>query len=84
MKKFMLELKNPNPKARGLTRWWWYGVSVEKEEIIEQLDEMVKNGIGGVEIQMMYPLAMDTEDQKNIAYFSPEYFDIREICYTMF
>ena len=39
MKNFMQELKNPNPKARGLTRWWWYGVSVEKEEIIDLMNK---------------------------------------------
>lgn len=78
MKDYMQELRNPDQKSKGLTRWWWYGVAVKKEEIIEQLDEMAANGIGGVEIQMLYPLAMDTKERKNIAYFSPEYFDILE------
>lgn len=50
----------------------------KKEEIVEQLDEMAANGIGGVEIQMLYPLSMETDDRKCIAYFSPEYFDILE------
>ena len=67
MKDFMQELKNPKAEARGLTRWWWYGASVKKEEIVEQLDEMMAKGIGGVEIQMMYPLSMETEDRKCIA-----------------
>lgn len=78
MKNFMKELRSPKPGARGLTRWWWYGAAVKKEEIVEQLDEMASNGIGGVEIQMLYPLSMETDDRKCIAYFSPEYFDILE------
>ena len=78
MKNFMKELRSPKPESRGLTRWWWYGAAVKKEEIVEQLDEMASNGIGGVEIQMLYPLSMETDDRKCIAYFSPEYFDILE------
>ena len=76
MKNFMKELRSPKPGARGLIRWWWYGAAVKKEEIVEQLDEMAANGIGGVEIQMLYPLSMETDDRKCIAYFSPEYFDM--------
>lgn len=78
MNKYMEELKTPDLKSRGITRWWWYGVSVTKEEIVEQLDEMLAQGIGGVEIQMMYPVAADDpeHDRKNIEYFSPEYFEI--------
>lgn len=78
MKDYMNELMSPDLKSRGITRWWWYGCSVKKEEIVEQLDEMVAQGIGGVEIQMMYPVAVDdkADDRINIEYFSPEFFDI--------
>ena len=80
MNKYMQELQAPDLKSRGMTRWWWYGVSVTKEEIVEQLDEMNANGIGGVEIQMMYPLVTDDKknNRPNIEYFSPEFFDILE------
>ena len=78
MKDYMKELQSPAPESRGLTRWWWYGCAVKKDEIVKQLDEMAANGIGGVEIQMMYPLVADDKERENIAYFSPKYFEILE------
>ena len=78
MKDYMQELQHPAASSKGLTRWWWYGAAVKKEEIIAQLDEMAAQGIGGVEIQMLYPLTMESKDRPCIAYFSPEYFDILE------
>ena len=50
------KLKNPKEKCKGLTRWWWYGCAVKKDEISKQLDEMKDKNIGGVEIQIMYPV----------------------------
>ena len=78
MRDYMKELQSPDLRSRGMTRWWWYGCAVKKEEIVEQLDEMLAQGIGGVEIQMTYPLVADDKknDRTNIAYFSPEFFDI--------
>ena len=78
MSDYLKELQFPDPASRGLTRWWWYGCAVKKEEIITQLDEMAAKGIGGVEIQIMYPVTADDEKsgRKNIEYFSPEFFEI--------
>ncbi len=76
MHDYMKELQTPDLRSRGMTRWWWYGCSVKKEEIVEQLDEMLTQGIGGVELQMLYPVAADDKDRHNIEYFSPEFFDI--------
>ena len=53
MHDYMKELRTPDLRSRGMTRWWWYGCSVKKEEIVEQLDEMLAQGIGGVELQML-------------------------------
>lgn len=80
MKDYLEELKHPVKGARGLTRWWWYGCAVKKEEIVSQLDEMLRQNIGGVEIQILYPVTADQEEtgRKNIEYFSPEFFDILE------
>lgn len=78
MKDYLEELKYPAKGARGLTRWWWYGCAVRKDEIISQLNEMQRQNIGGVEIQILYPVTADQEEtgRKNIEYFSPEFFDI--------
>lgn len=78
MKDYLEELRNPDQRARGLTRWWWYGCAVKKEEIIAQLDEMQRQNIGGVEVQILYPVTADQKEtgRKNIEYFSPEFFDI--------
>ena len=46
-------LNYPDPDARGLTRWWWYGCCVEKEEIDRELDFMHDADIGGVELQIL-------------------------------
>jgi len=71
-------LKNPPAQARGWTRWWWYGCAVDKEEIAHELRVMKDAGMGGAEIQILYPLAADDKEKGvyNIPYFSPEFFDI--------
>ena len=46
-------LKHPPEEARGMTRWWWYGCCVEKEEILRELDFMKEAGLGGVELQIL-------------------------------
>ena len=66
----------PPESARGLTRWWWYGPRVQKAEILRELDGMRENGIGGVELQMLYPLDPDREDAQNLAFGSPEFYDM--------
>ncbi len=75
---YLEELKNPSDAARGWTRWWWYGCAVKKDEIAYQLDEMERQNIGGIEVQILYPVAADDKenDRRNIEYFSPEFFEI--------
>ncbi|MBQ8577814.1 MAG: hypothetical protein IJ449_07610 [Clostridia bacterium] len=68
----------PDNTSRGMTRWWWYGCCVEKEEIIRELDFMKEAGIGGVELQILYPVTPDDPEKGfyNIPYGSPEFFDV--------
>ena len=40
-------------------RWWWFGPAVTKPELQRELEEMKAEGIGGVEIATLYPLALD-------------------------
>ncbi len=77
------KLKHPDPEAKGWTRWWWYGCAVQREEIDRELRFMQEAGIGGVEVQALYPLAADDANAGiyNIPYFSPEFFDILD--YTL-
>ena len=71
------QLLHPRKGARGWTRWWWYGCAVKKEEIQRELDEMQRADMGGVELQILYPLEADDPGKgvKNHWYLSPEYME---------
>ena len=56
-------LCSPAEDARGMTRWWWYGCCVEEAEICRELDYMKEAGIGGVELQILYPVTPDDEEK---------------------
>ena len=60
-----------------MMRWWWFGPAVEKPELQKELETMRGAGIGGVEIQPVYPLMLDdpTKGIKNYSYMSPEFLD---------
>ncbi|MBR4442063.1 MAG: hypothetical protein IKS52_02175, partial [Clostridia bacterium] len=75
-------LASPPEDARGFTRWWWYGCCVEKPEIDRELDFMREAGIGGVELQILYPVQADDPARgfHNIPFGSPEFYDI--LAYT--
>lgn len=68
----------PDEGARGMTRWWWYGCCVTEEEILRELDYMKEAGIGGVELQILYPVTPDDEEKGfyNIPYGSPRFYEI--------
>ena len=40
-------------------RWWWFGPSVTKAEIERELRVMKEGGIGGVEVQPVYPVVLE-------------------------
>lgn len=71
-------LASPPAEAKGFTRWWWYGAAVAPEEIRRELTFMKEAGLGGVEIQVTYPLQEDAEDRgiRNRLHHSPEFFDM--------
>src|SRR5215469_4646580 len=50
---------NPPDDARIWMRWWWFGPAVEDDELARELRTMKEGGIGGVEIQPVYALALD-------------------------
>ncbi len=71
------QFQNPPDDARIMMRWWWFGPAVTKAGIERELRLMKEAGIGGVEIQPVYPLALDDESKglKNLRYLSPEFLD---------
>ncbi|MBQ7322232.1 MAG: hypothetical protein IJW99_09055 [Clostridia bacterium] len=73
-------LRNPPAEARGKTRWWWYGCAVTREDILFELNMMRDAGIGGVELQILYPVDPDDTPRgiRNIPYGSPAFYDILE------
>ncbi len=54
------------------TRMWIYGCSATKEEIDMNIQYLKQANIGGVELQMIYPLSKND----NLEFFSPEFFEM--------
>ena len=71
------QFQDPPADARPMMRWWWFGPAVVKPELKKELETMQGAGIGGVEIQPVYPLMLDNEATgiKNLQYLSPEFLD---------
>ena len=70
--------ENPPDNTRIMMRWWWFGPSVTKAQIEKELGTMKEGGIGGVEIQPVYPLLPDDPKtgHKNLAYLSDEFLEM--------
>ncbi len=44
-----------------MMRWWWFGPAVTDEELGRELAAMQQAGIGGVEVQPVYPVSLDDQ-----------------------
>jgi alpha-L-rhamnosidase len=68
---------NPPPDSRIMMRWWWFGPAVTKPELERELRAMRDGGIGGVEIQPVYPMTADdlTAGIRNLPFLSDEFLD---------
>ncbi len=68
----------PPDDARIMMRWWWFGPAVQKPEIERELRVMKDAGIGGVEVQPVYPLELDDPSRgfRNLIYGSPEFLEM--------
>jgi hypothetical protein len=69
--------KRPPDTSRIMMRWWWFGPAVDKPELERELRAMKDGGIGGVEIQPVYPLALDDPSRglTNLPYLSDGFLD---------
>jgi hypothetical protein len=74
---FEQSFATPPDDARPMMRWWWFGPAVVKPELARELHVMQSVGIGGVEIQPVYPLALDDPQHgiSNLPYLSPDFLD---------
>ena len=69
--------RNPPISARPMVRWWWFGLAVQKSEILRELQQMKADGIGGAELAFEYPQVLDDPSKglKNLPFLSPEFLD---------
>jgi len=67
----------PPADSRILMRWWWFGPWVTREEIEAEMRRMKEGGIGGFELAVVYPMAVDDAARgvRNERYLSPEFLD---------
>ncbi|MGD1030175.1 MAG: glycosyl hydrolase [Opitutaceae bacterium] len=70
--------RTPPDDSRIMMRWWWFGPAVTKTEIAREIRTMKAGGIGGFEVQPVYPLAIDGQipGLKNVPFLSPEFLDM--------
>ena len=70
--------QNPPDDSRIMMRWWWFGPAVSKAEIDRELRLMKEGGIGGVEVQPVYPLMLDDASSgiKNLPYLSDDFIEV--------
>lgn len=69
--------QRPPDDCRIMMRWWWFGPAVTKPELEREMRLMKDGGIGGFEVQPVYPLALDepSEGLVNLPFLSPEFLD---------
>jgi len=51
--------QDPPDDSRIMMRWWWFGPAISKSELEREMRLMKEGGIGGFEVQPVYPLAFD-------------------------
>lgn len=72
-----LAFRHPPDDARIMVRWWWFGPAVTKPELEREMRLMKEGGIGGFEVQPVYPLELDDPATgfRNLPYLSDEFLD---------
>ncbi|MFI5006971.1 MAG: glycosyl hydrolase, partial [Solirubrobacterales bacterium] len=69
--------QDPPDDSRILMRWWWLGPAVTKPELEREMRLMKEGGIGGFEVQPVYPVALDDAATgiKNLPFLSDEFIE---------
>ncbi|HEY9503061.1 MAG TPA: glycosyl hydrolase, partial [Pyrinomonadaceae bacterium] len=69
--------KQPPDDTRIMMRWWWFGPAVTKPQLEREMRLMKEGGIGGFEVQPVYPVALDDETAgiKTLPFLSDEFLD---------
>jgi hypothetical protein len=68
---------HPPDEARVMMRWWWFGPAVTNSGLRQELEAMKAGGIGGAEIQPVYPQELDATaaELRSHRFLSPEHLD---------
>src|SRR6266508_3807952 len=53
--------ERPPENSKIMMLWWWFGPAVTKPELEREMRVMKEGGIGGFEVQPVYPLAPDDD-----------------------
>ncbi len=63
----------PPNDAKPMLRWWWFGPSVTKPEILREIQEMKAGGFGGFVLHFDYPMALNDPQTgfRNLPFLSP-------------
>ena len=58
-----------------MMRWWWFGPAVTEPELEREMRLMKEGGIGGFEVQPVYPVVLDDPASgiKNLPFLSDEF-----------
>jgi len=69
--------QKPPDDSRILMRWWWFGPSVTTAEVEAEMRRMKEGGIGGFELAVVYPMALDDPARglRNEGYLSPGFLE---------
>ena len=69
--------ERPPDDAKIMMRWWWFGPAITKSELEREMRLMKEGGIGGFEVQPVYPLLPDNPAAgiRNLPYLSDEFID---------
>jgi len=72
-----LGFQHPPDDARIMVRWWWFGPAVTIAELEREMRLMKEGGIGGFEVQPVYPLELDNSASgfRNLPYLSDEFLE---------
>jgi hypothetical protein len=70
--------EHPPEDCKIMMRWWWFGPSVTRAELQREMRVMKEGGIGGFEVQPVYPLALDDIDRgfRNYPFLSDEFIEM--------